>query len=150
MLACKMDCGRNIWTVADEEFLLTLINDNRTMEAITRNLKKCEWDIRAKIDALALRFLDEGSTMNQVVEVTGLREFEIQRLVSKRTERLNWAASAVAAASAKASLGSKFNPISLPQQMPVDYNPVMDNRDMLRLSLFEIRQRIDECLARLA
>ena len=140
-----MDCGRNIWTVADEEFLLTLINDNRTMEAITRNLKKCEWDIRAKIDALALRFLDEGSTMNQVVEVTGLREFEIQRLVTKRAERLNWAATA----SAKASLGSKFNPISLPPQMPLDYNPVLDNRDMLRLSLFEIRQRVDECLARL-
>jgi len=142
-----MDCGRNIWTVADEEFLLTLINDNRTMEAISRNLKKCEWDIRAKIDALALRFLDEGSTMNQVMENTGLREFEIQRLVTKRAERLNWAASA--ASSAKASLGSKFNPISMPPQMPVDYNPVLDNRDMLRLSLFEIRQRVDECLARL-
>jgi hypothetical protein len=143
-----MDCGRNIWTVADEEFLLTLINDNRTMEAITRNLKKCEWDIRAKIDALALRFLDEGSTMNQVMENTGLREFEIQRLVAKRAERLNWA-SASAAASAKASLGSKFNPISMPPPMPVDYNAVLDNRDMLRLSLFEIRQRVDECLARL-
>jgi len=138
-----MDCGRNIWTVADEEFLLTLINDNRTMEAISRNLKKCEWDIRAKIDALALRFLDEGSTMNQVIENTGLREFEIERLVAKRAERLNWASGA------KASLGSKFNPISMPPQMPVDYNPVLDNRDMLRLSLFEIRQRVDECLARL-
>ena len=143
-----MDCGRNIWTVADEEFLLTLINDNRTMEAMTRNLKKCEWDIRAKIDALALRFLDEGSTMSQVMENTGLREFEIQRLVTKRAERLNWA-SASAAASAKASLGSKFNPISMPPPMPVDYNAVLDNRDMLRLSLFEIRQRVDECLARL-
>ena len=143
-----MDFGRNIWTLADEQFLLTLINDNRNMEAMTRNLKKCEWDIRAKIDALALRFLDEGSTMEQVVEVTGLREFEVQRLVTKRAERLNWAA-ASAAASAKASLGSKFNPISLPQPMPIDYNPVMDNRDMLRLTLFEIRQRVDDCLARL-
>jgi hypothetical protein len=81
------------------------------------------------------------------MENTGLREFEIQRLVTKRAERLNWAASA--ASSAKASLGSKFNPISMPPQMPVDYNPVLDNRDMLRLSLFEIRQRVDECLARL-
>lgn len=75
------------WTIEEEKLLLENIKNNKTIDEISTIHKRNKGGIRSRLLYIAYNKLNDGISMNDIIEITKLSEDEINDYITRKTNK---------------------------------------------------------------